>query len=187
MDGPLSSLVVSPDLHVPRSRLEPVDFTRVYREGFPFVWRCLRGLGVRDTALDDATQDVFVVVHRRLDTFRGDSSLRTWLYGIVRNVASNHRRRSLRKSPTDPLDPTLPSTAPGPLEQVEDAEAAAFVQDFVGGLDDKKRDVFVLVLIEELSIPEVAEMLSIPVNTAYTRLRSVRAEFRAALERRGDE
>src|SRR5687768_12204599 len=73
------------------------DFDEVYAENFPFVWRCLRALGVPQALLDDATQDVFVVVHRQLDAFEGRSSVRTWLYGIARKVAFNHRRRQQRK------------------------------------------------------------------------------------------
>lgn len=88
-----------------------------------------------------------------------------------------------RQGVPEPLDERAPSSAKGPLEQAEDAEAARFVERFAAKLDDKKRDVFVLAVVEELSIPEVAQMLSIPLNTAYTRLRIVRAEFRQALAR----
>ena len=52
---------------------------------------------------------------------------------------------------------------------------------FVAGLDDKKRDLFILAVLEEMTIPEVAAALAIPLNTAYTRLRSVRADFERAL------
>jgi RNA polymerase sigma-70 factor (ECF subfamily) len=159
-------------------------FDAVYSEYFPFVWRCLRGLGIAPHALDDAAQDVFVVVHRRLTTFEGQSTIRTWLFGIVRNVASNHRRSKARKG-EEPIrsDPT--ATAEDPHASVQEREAAAFVRQFLETLDDKKRDVFVLCVLEELSVPEAAEALSIPLNTAYTRLRRVRAEFRQALlERR---
>ena len=65
----------------------------------------------------------------------------------------------------------------------EDAEAAAFVESFLAGLDPKKRDLFILAVLEEMTIPEVATTLSIPVNTAYTRLRAVRADFERALGR----
>jgi RNA polymerase sigma-70 factor (ECF subfamily) len=165
--------------------LAEADFHSTYAEYFPFVWRCLRSLGVHDAALDDAAQDVFVVVHRRLPDFRGDSAFRTWLYGIVKNVASNQRRTRARRGDPEPLDPALPSTAPAPDERAADAQAAAFVQEFIAKLDDKKRDLFVLAVLEELSIPEVSAMLGVPLNTAYTRLRSVRGEFRDALARRG--
>jgi RNA polymerase sigma-70 factor (ECF subfamily) len=160
------------------------SFDDIYTHYFPFVWRCLRGLGVPRGALDDAAQDVFLVVHRQLAGFRGESSPETWLYGIARHVASNQQRWARRKqAPLEPLvsEPAHPD--PGPHERVADAEAAAFVEAFVAGLDDKRRDIFILAVLEEMTIPEVAAALSIPVNTAYTRLRAVRAEFERAIGR----
>ena len=157
-------------------------FEEVYAQHFPFVWRCLRGLGVGVPSLDDAAQDVFLVVHRQLPSFRGESSLRTWLFGIVRSVASNHRRGARRKA-TEPApsdgEPAHP--AAGPLERAQDAEAAAFIHSFLARLGERKQGVFLLAMIEEMTIPEVAAALSIPINTAYTRLRSVRADFQRAL------
>jgi RNA polymerase sigma-70 factor, ECF subfamily len=165
-----------------------LGFEEIYARHFDFAWRCLRGLGVREESLEDAAQDVFVVVHRRLGDFRGDSSLPTWIFGIVRRVAHNHRRSAQRKGQSERLDdphrPELPSSAPGPAERLQDAQAAEFVREFLTTLDDKKREVFVLAVLEELSVPEVAEVLAIPLNTAYTRLRRARAEFQAALARR---
>ena len=167
----------------PRAQPEAIQsFGEIYARYFPFVWRCLRGMGVGPTALDDAAQDVFLVVHRQLGGFRGESSAQTWLYGIARHVASNHQRRDQRKqAPLEPLvsEPAHPD--PGPHERAEDAEAAAFVATFLAGLDGKKRDLFILAVLEEMTIPEVAAALAIPLNTAYTRLRSVRAEFEHAL------
>jgi RNA polymerase sigma-70 factor, ECF subfamily len=182
--GPVSSPLLVPD-DAPAGRAETAapDFDAVYAEYFPFVWRCLRGLGVPDPGLDDAAQDVFVVVHRQLPAFRASSTVRTWLYGIVRNVASNQRRARSRKGHAEPLDERLASRAPDPAERAQAAQAAAFVQRFVADLDAKKRDVFLLGMLEEMSMPEVAEALSIPLNTAYSRLRLVRADFQAALDK----
>ena len=161
--------------------LAPVrDFEATYAEYFGFVWRCLRGLGVNEAAIDDAAQEVFVVVHRRLHEFRAASALRTWLYGIVRNVAAN-QRRSQRRHPGGAFASEPASPAPSPHEHLLTRERAEFVQRFMNGLDDAKRDIFVLVLLEELTVPEVADMLQVPVNTAYTRLRSVRQELERAL------
>jgi RNA polymerase sigma-70 factor (ECF subfamily) len=160
-------------------------FEEIYARHFAFVWRCLRGLGVAEASLDDAAQDVFLVVHRRLPGFRGDSALRTWLFGIARNVASNHQRGARRKGGRqEPAAGEPESLGPGPLESAQDREAAAFVQGFLATLDHKKRDVFILAVLEQMSIPEVAAALSIPLNTAYTRLRGARAEFERALARR---
>ena len=75
------------------------SFARVYQEYFGFVWRNALSLGVRASALDDVTQEVFVIVHRRLGEFEGRSSFRTWLSGIVLNVVRHHRRSLARKSP----------------------------------------------------------------------------------------
>ena len=159
-------------------------FAPIYEEHFSFVWRCLRGLGVAPSSLEDAAQDVFVVVHRRLPTFQHDSSLRTWLFGIVRRVAYRCRRSVKRKGPVAEIEHEPPTSEPGPLERAQDVEAAAFVDGFTSRLDDRKREVFVLGVLEGLSIPEVAEALGVPLNTAYTRLRRARAEFRRALTER---
>jgi RNA polymerase sigma-70 factor (ECF subfamily) len=162
-------------------------FSVVYAEHFGFVWRCLRALGVRESALDDAAQEVFVIVHRRLPEFRGDANLRTWLYGIVRNVAANQRRSQRRKGQGAPPEDDFPDPGPGPLEQLAQREDARFVQRFAAQLDEKKRDLFVLALLEETSMPEVAAALGVPLNTAYTRLRALRHAFRAALANRRGE
>ncbi len=169
-----------------REPLEPPSsFDDVYAEHFAFVWRCLRGLGVTQAALDDAAQDVFLVVYRQLAGFRGEAGIRTWLYGIARHVAANHRRRDRRKStPLEPLQPETVAPGPDPLQRAADAQAASFVERFTQKLDTKKREVFLLAMIEEMTIPEVAAALSIPLNTAYTRFRRVRAEFQRALARR---
>src|SRR6478752_5258509 len=161
-------------------------FAALYAEHFPFVWRCLRGLGVAAAALEDAAQDVFVVVHQRLASFQGDSTLRTWIFGIVRRVAHRYRRSAQRKGSTAPLEHEPVSPEPGPLEKVQDVQAAGFVERFANGLDDRKREVFVLGILEGLSVPEVAEALHVPLNTAYTRLRRARLEFRRALEQRAE-
>jgi len=163
--------------------LESRAFPDIYAVYFGFVWRCLRGHGVPERLLDDASQEVFVAVHRRLPEFRGESSVRTWLYGIVRFVALNQRRGERRRGVVLSFDAEPVSTAPSPDERAQDREAAAFVARFVAGLDDKKRDVFVLAMLEQMTIPEVAETIGVPLNTAYTRLRAVRQEFTQALGR----
>jgi RNA polymerase sigma-70 factor (ECF subfamily) len=170
----------------PASGAASPAFEAVYAEYFSFVWRCLRALGVRLSSLDDATQDVFVVVHRRLPHFEGRSTMRTWLFGITRNVASNHRRSHARKGEKEAAEEDVAGDDPGPQDVAQDRQAAEFIRGFLRNLDEPKRELFVLCLLEELSVPEAAEALGLPLNTAYTRLRRVRAEFRRALDERGD-
>jgi RNA polymerase sigma-70 factor (ECF subfamily) len=163
---------------------DAVAFAPIYEEHFSFVWRCLRGLGVAPLSLEDAAQDVFVVVHRRLASFQHESSLRTWVFGIVRRIAYRYRRSVKRKGPVAELEQEPPTSDPGPLERAQDVEAAAFVDRFASQLDDRKREVFVLGVLEGLTVPEIAEALGVPLNTAYTRLRRARAEFRHGLTQR---
>ncbi len=158
------------------------EFTDVFRQHFDFVWRTVRSLGVPDAAVDDAVQEVFITVHRRLGEFERRSALKTWIYSIAYHTAQNHRR-SARRREASSLDPELPSREPGPGEHVAGAQAGRFVLEFLDQLPRERRDVFVACVLEELSAPDVAEILQVKVNTVYSRLRLARAEFRAALER----
>jgi RNA polymerase sigma-70 factor (ECF subfamily) len=159
------------------------SFEEVYREGFRFVWRSMRRLGVADAQLDDAVQDVFLVVYRRLAAFEGRSSIRTWLFGIAIRVARDHRRARSRR-PTAPLyDESIASADASPLERAEQSEAVDLLHRLLDQLDDDKRAVFILAELEGMRGPEMAEALSIPVDTVYSRLRVARVLFNEALER----
>lgn len=158
------------------------DLSTLFRTHFDFVWRVARSLGVPDGAIDDAVQDVFLTVHRRLSEFEGRSSLRTWIYAITYRTAQNHRRR-VQRLRCDPLLDEPIAELPGPNEELEQARAGRFVMQFLDTVSADKRDVFVLCVLEELSAPEVAEILGVKLNTVYSRLRLVRADFRTALER----
>jgi RNA polymerase sigma factor (sigma-70 family) len=70
------------------------DFDTVYSQNARFIWRVLRGMGVPDALIEDAVQDVFVVVHRRLAEFDGRHSIRTWLFAIAYRVSRDHLRRA---------------------------------------------------------------------------------------------
>ena len=161
----------------------PPAFEVIYEQYFDFVWRTLRRLGVAEAALDDAAQDVFVVVYRRLADFRGHSTLKTWLFGIVVRVVRTHRRTTLRRG-TEPLGDREPHCPlPGPAEATEQAEARELLHRLLDQLDDDKRVVFVMVEIEQMSCPDVAEALAVNLNTVYSRLRAARRDFEAALAR----
>jgi RNA polymerase sigma-70 factor, ECF subfamily len=160
----------------------PLDFAAVYDENAAFVWRCLHLFGVGPASLDDAMQDVFLVVHRRLGEFEGRSAVRTWLYAIARRVAQNHRRGVKRRGELEPISEELGDPTPlGPHDLVERAEAGRLLVELVGRLDEDKREVFVLVEVEQMSAPEVAELLGINLNTVYSRLRAARLAFEREL------
>lgn len=159
-----------------------LSFREMYDKYFDFVYRCARRLGVNERALDDAVQDVFIVAYRRRDSFEGRSTMKTWLYGITRRVAKDHRRRVARKEqgmvPTD----GLASIEPSPQESSARNEALAMVQEILATFDESKREVFVLAEMEQMTVPEIAETLSVNLNTVYSRLRKARQEFERAVQ-----
>jgi hypothetical protein len=77
--------------------VDTLAFERLYLLYFGFTWRVLGHLGVPQHAIDDAVQELWLVVHRRLPAFEARSSLKTWLFGIALNVARNHRRAEDRR------------------------------------------------------------------------------------------
>ncbi|MCA9656472.1 MAG: sigma-70 family RNA polymerase sigma factor [Myxococcales bacterium] len=160
------------------------EFAALYDRHHGFVWRILRRLGVPPASLDDATQDVFVVVHRRRDALRADVAERSWLFGIARRVAADlhrGRRRTLRKLEALPS----PGEPAAPLDEaLERAEAADFVRAFLERLDEGHRMVFLLSDVEGMTAPEIAETLELNLNTVYSRLRNARKKFEQAVARR---
>jgi RNA polymerase sigma-70 factor (ECF subfamily) len=159
-----------------------LGFAAVFRDHHDFVWRILRRMGVPEALLEDATQEVFVVLHRRSDAYDPEVSIRSFLFGIARRVASLVRRgeyrtrRRLRALPA-------PAQPPDPDEQLARIEAAEFVEEFLERLEPQRRMVFVLADIEGMTGPEIADALGIPMNTVYSRLRLARRAFERALAR----
>jgi RNA polymerase sigma-70 factor (ECF subfamily) len=155
------------------------EFRRIVDEHVAFLWRALRHLGVRERDLEDVCQDVFLVAHRRMADFRGDSSLRTWLYGIAVRLASEHRRRAQvrREIPTSepPLDVATDQQENVAADhQLERHELRQRLQNILEQLDEDKRAVFVLYEIEDLDMKEVAKAVGCPLQTAYSRLHAAR-------------
>lgn len=168
-------------------------FDDVYTAHVGFVWRVLRTFGVSEIHVEDAVQDVFIVVHRRLGEWQGKAAITTWLFSIARRVAANHRRREKR---TEPLredaasgairgaadDAAAAAPTGDPFAEASRAQAAATVLAILEQIDDAKRSVFALVELEQLPVPEVARMLGINLNTAYSRLRLARQAFEVAVK-----
>ena len=158
-------------------------FVDVYQAEAGFVWRAVRGLGVGQGAIDDVVQEVFVIAYRRLPEFEGRSSVRTWLSGILLNAVRHHRRSLLRKSPHETLreEPTdvdtLETRARGPHEEAVAREETRLLERVLGDLDEAKREILVLAELEEMSAPEIAEVLGLNLNTVYSRLRLARESF----------
>lgn len=162
----------------------PAEFEALYRAHVDFVWRSLRRLGVRDAALDDATQEVFLVVHRRFAEFRPGSSAKAWLFAIAQRTASDQRRWVRRKGNLLPLHDELPSSADSPLQGAINRQATDLVLEFLDQLDEARRVAFILSDLEQMTAPEIGAALNVNTNTIYYRVASARKAFVSFLERR---
>lgn len=165
---------------------EVPDFDALYRRHFRFTWSVLRRLGVPPAAIEDAAQEVWVIVHRRLDALESPRAARSWLFQIARRVAARHRRgeqRSRRK--LDALG-WVPARRNLPHADRDTLLTAAALLD---RLDVRKREAFVLSELEGWSAPEIAKAAGTNPNTVYSRIRLAREELRAGWEARypGDD
>lgn len=151
----------------------------VYEEHFEYVWRTLLRLGMPESSVADGTQNVFLIVRRRLDSYDASRPLRPWLFGIARNVAREERRRSVARHES----PEEERAEPDP--SIARMEAAQIVHRALDTLGETRREVFVLHALDDIPMKEVAEVLGMPLNTAYSHFRRGREEFRAAAERLG--
>lgn len=177
----------------PRARPKPidgasdskpaVDFATLYRSELPYVWKTLRRLGAPTADLEDLVHDVFVVVHRHLADYDPTRPLRPWLFGIALRVVSDFRRlgRNLREIPGPAPEPV--AADPSPEQRLQGKEARDLLMKALEELDLDRRAVFVLHELDEQGMPEIATTLSIPLNTAYSRLRLARADVAAFVAR----
>lgn len=162
---------------------QPPDFPTIYRCEFPYVWKTLRRLGAPAQDIEDLAHDLFVVVYRHLSEYDPARPLRPWLFGIAVRVVADFRRspRSAREFLGETAEPV--DGAPTPHENLEGAEARAVLMKALDGLDLDRRAVFVMHELDELPVPEIADTLAIPLNTAYSRLRLARADVAMAIRR----
>jgi RNA polymerase sigma-70 factor (ECF subfamily) len=167
------------------AEIRPLRLEDIYEEHFDFVWRSARRMGVREAAVDDVVQEVFLVAHRRLADFEGRSSIKTWLFAILLRVVSDYRRTLRRKGGLAPLpdDEVMHDERACPIGQAEQREAVRLLHRLLDSLDDEKRAVFVLAELEQTTAPEMSEALGVNLNTVYSRLRAARRDFEKALER----
>ena len=168
-------------LNTPLSQLDvphtPTLVEELYADHARFVRHVLRKHGVAHGTLEDALQDVFVVVFRRIDEFVPRASHKTWLYGIALRVAKDHRRRLYRKGGLLALEERdVACPLPDPCAVAAAAQAWRGLNGRLDHLDEAQRRVFILAELEEMTGPEIAEALNMSLNTVYSRLRAARRE-----------
>lgn len=157
----------------------------IFEQHYPTVCRLLRRLGVRPAQVDDAAQEVFWVAARRLPDIHVGRE-RSFLYGVALRVASSEvRRQSSAAGSLAPLDDVsaIADDRPSAEQQLADREARQLLDEVLDALPLDLRAVLVLHELEGVEVRQIAEIESVPVGTAASRLRRARIEF-SALARR---
>jgi RNA polymerase sigma-70 factor (ECF subfamily) len=166
-------------------RAEVPEFSEIYKRYFTFVWSCARRLGVSEHETDDVVQEAFIVIYARLRSLEQPDSLRSWIYGIVRRTISTFHRAKRAKVASAAALTSEPEMhypqPPSPQELAEQSDQARLLWSLLERLDPLKREVFVLVELEEMTVPEIASAIEVPLNTVYSRLRAARQEVEDAL------
>lgn len=160
----------------PGGRAALPEIAEVYQLHADFVWKSLQRLGLSPPEIEDAFQDVFVVVHRKLAEFCGGSQLTTWIFGICLRVVKEHRRRFARRRETDLAEPESVDVD-NPELQVQRRRANEKLASILDSMSGDQRAVFVMFEIEGLSCLQIGEGMGIPVGTVYSRLHTARQRF----------
>jgi RNA polymerase sigma-70 factor (ECF subfamily) len=171
-----------------KSRSQPVELTLedVYRDHFDFVFRQASRLGGPGIDAEDAAQEVFMVVARKLDTFDSTSLITTWLYGITLNVVRSLRRRARIRRVFE-LGQTEEAKSDAPVRSLDRAEvldAHRIAYAILDKLAPKKREAFILAEFEGLSCEEIAALTGSKTETIWSRLHYARKEFGERLDAR---
>lgn len=162
----------------------PSELRVLFDEHYDFVLRSAMRLGVASAAVDDVVQETFIVAGRKLASFEGRSSVRTWLFGILMRVAHTERRGERRRQRRAAVAIESATTSEDPYAR---REAADLLHRLLATLDDDRRAAFILADVEGLTAVEIAEGLGVNVNTIYARIRAARKHLADAHRRLVEE
>ncbi|CAN7186520.1 RNA polymerase sigma factor [Acidovorax sp. Leaf78] len=142
------------------------------------------------TDAEDLAQQAFLEAVRSYETFKGQSELSTWLYGIAMNLVRNHLSRAphRRYEFTDESELSeMASDSLTPAQAVEQAQHMRYLEEAMAELPESMRDILLMVAVDELSYEDAAALLTVPVGTVRSRLSRARSALRAKLFARGVE
>jgi RNA polymerase sigma-70 factor (ECF subfamily) len=171
----------------------------IFREYAPRVYHLARRLLGNEADAQDATQDVFLQVVRKLESFRGEAAFPTWLYRVTVNTALAYRRKRAVREEHRLHDPLEDFREDGthlmpvrrwirePIQVAIDRETHELIEQAIAKLPETYRDVYVLADVEELPNAEIADMLGLGLPAVKSRLHRARLLMRKALARHFEE
>jgi RNA polymerase sigma-70 factor (ECF subfamily) len=159
-----------------------LDFRTIFELEAAYVVRVLRRLSVPEADVEDMAHEVFLAVHRALDSYDPSRPLRPWLFGFAFRVASGYRRKARRETALPDAD-HVRDLRDGPEALADHARKREHLLAVLDQIELHRRAVFVLHEIDGQTCEEVARALEIPIGTVYSRLRLAREDFQQALRR----
>jgi RNA polymerase sigma-70 factor (ECF subfamily) len=159
-------------------------FHQIYRTELQYVANLVRRLGVGAPLVEDLTHDIFLAAYRRHQSYDPTRPIRPWLTAFAfKRVSAFRERAQARYEVPHAQLPEVEDTTPSAEHRVAARQSRELVLRALEALDLEKRAIFVLVEIDGCPVPEVAEALGIPLNTAYSRLRRGRELFEVEVSR----
>jgi RNA polymerase sigma-70 factor (ECF subfamily) len=155
---------------------------QAYQHELGYLIGSLRRLGVPYSDIEDVLHEVFLVMLARWDDYDRARPLRPWLFGIAFRLASTHGRKS-RREVLEYDQQEAPDLRQGPDENVAALQSRAILLKALAQVPIERRAVLIMHEIDETSMRDIARQLSIPLFTAYSRLRKARQELDLALIR----
>jgi RNA polymerase sigma-70 factor (ECF subfamily) len=170
----------------------PLSVEQIFHRYVPRLYSLARRMMGNEADAEDVIGDVLVQVLRKLDTFRGDADLATWLHRVTVNAALAQRRKLARRRERQ-VDVSLATlqeessvrgdgpSSEAPEQQVLDGETRQMVENAIAGLPEMYRDVYVLSDVELLPNAEIGALLGLTVAAVKSRLHRARLLMRQAL------
>jgi RNA polymerase sigma-70 factor, ECF subfamily len=169
-------------------RLSPSQLRRLVQEHYDFIWRLLARLNVAPAEVDDAAQQVFIVLVSREGLTIKVGSERAFLYGVALRVAKEFRRKTLSQRNHISPDPEVLVDRSLDVEAVaERSQAREKLDRILEQMPDSLKEAFILFELEDMTVPQIAELLAIPTGTVASRLRRARAQFQKAVTELRDQ
>ncbi len=163
---------------------QTLDFGSIFMANHAFVCRSLSYFGVGAANVEDLAQEVFLVLHRRLEDFDRGQDLRSWLFGIARRVAAGYRRRAYHVRERVTAEPHAEGISPdSPEENAEHARARDRMEAILERMTLDQRAVFVMFELDGMTGAEIAELMDCPLQTVFSRLRRARETFERHVSR----
>lgn len=156
------------------------SFDRVYEEYFEQVYRYILSISQNQSLAEEITQETFYKALRSLDKFRGESSLKSWLCAIAKNIWISGQRKK-KAEPIEEVD-TIADTSISPEESIMLQDQSMHIHRLLHEIDEPYREVFTLRTLGQLSFGDIGDIFGKSANWACVVYHRARAKIKEKME-----